>query len=86
MLMSRSRLAVAERILAFAEGLCEVTFQPLQVLDLAAHRGEAVSDKIAHVRAGFCALVLNKQQFADLPERKPEFLGLVDEMKALNMG
>jgi hypothetical protein len=37
------------------------------------------------VRAGFCALVLNKQQFADLPERKPEFLGLVDEMKALNI-
>jgi hypothetical protein len=86
MLVSPPDLLVAERTFAFAKGLCQVTFQPLQVLDLAAHRGEAVSDKIAHVRAGFCALVLNKQQFADLPERKPEFLGLVDEMKALNMG
>ena len=85
MLMSRSRLAVAERLFAFAKGMCEVTFQPLQVINLAAHRAEAGLDDIAHVRAGFCSVVLNEQQFADFRERKPEFLGLVDEMKVLDI-
>ena len=35
--------------------------------------------------AGFRPLVLNEQQFADLRERKSEFLSLVDEMKVVDI-
>jgi len=85
MLVSRPRLAVPKSVFAFAKGLYQVTLQSFQVVDLTAHRAETALDEIAHMSAGFRALVLNKQQFTNLRERKPEFLGLVDEMQVLDI-
>jgi hypothetical protein len=37
------------------------------------------------MRTGLGALVLNKQQFTNLRERKPELLGFVDELEVLDI-
>ena len=69
MLVSRPRLAVPESVFAFAKRLSQVTLQPFQVVDLAAHGAKPALDEIAHMSAGFRALVLNKQQFTNLREK-----------------
>ena len=63
----------------------QLRFHPVQLRNLGTDDGQLLRDQIADVRANLMGVALDRKQFPDFVERKPELLRLLDKLEVGNL-